>query len=97
MKGDRVEVLVDAGTGSVERFEINATRAGRRIEVTTGRGVVEVTEVTRTGRPVRSGRFMASRVVALVEHPALEGDGGVDETTQRRLGSPEPSTRAGSG
>ena len=97
MKGDRVEVLVDAGTGSVERFEINATRAGRRIEVTTGRGVVEVTEVTRTGRPVRSGRFMASRVVALVEHPALEGEGGVDETTQRRLGSPEQSTGAGSG
>jgi hypothetical protein len=24
--------------------------------------------------------------VALVEHPALEGEGGVDETTQRRLG-----------
>jgi hypothetical protein len=48
MKGDRVEVLVDAGTGSVERFEIVATRAGRRLEVTTGRGVVEVTEMTRT-------------------------------------------------
>ena len=96
MKGDRVEILVDAGTGSVERFEIRATRAGRRLEVTTGRGVVEVAEVTRTGRPVRSGRFMASRVVALVEHPALEGDGGVDETTQRRLGGPEPSSGGGS-
>ena len=62
----RVEVLVlvDAGTGSAERFEIVATRAGRRLEVTTGRGVVEVAEVTRTGRPVRSGRFMARRVVA---------------------------------
>ena len=32
MKGDRVEILVDAGTGSVERFEISATKAGRRIE-----------------------------------------------------------------
>jgi hypothetical protein len=32
--------------------------------------VIEVTEVTRTGAPVRSGRFMADRVVALVEHPA---------------------------
>jgi hypothetical protein len=89
MKGDRVEVLVDAGTGTVERFEIVATRAGRRLEVTTGRGVVEVSEVTRSGRPVRSGRFMASRVVALVEHPAVE-DGAVDETTQRRLGSADP-------
>ena len=90
MKGDRVEVLVDTGTGGVERFEIVATRAGRRIEVTTGRGVVEVAEVTRTGNPVRSGRFMANRVVALVEHPAREGVGGVDETTRRLLGSPEP-------
>ena len=86
MKGDRVEILVDAGTGTVERFEISATKAGRRIEITTGRGIVEVAEMTRTGRTVRSGRFMASRVVALVEHPALEGQGGVDETTQRRLG-----------
>ena len=90
MKGDRVEVLVDTGTGGVERFEIDATRAGRRIEVTTGRGVVEVAEVTRTGNPVRSGRFMASRVVALVEHPAKEGGGGVDETTRRLLGRQEP-------
>jgi hypothetical protein len=93
MKGDRVEVLVDAGTGSVERFEIVATRAGRRLEVTTGRGVVEVAEVTRTGRPVRSGRFMASRVVALVEHPALEGS--VEETTRRRLGSQGPPAPGG--
>ena len=45
-------------------------RAGRRVEVSTSRGVIEVTEVTRTGAPVRSGRFMAERVVALVEHPA---------------------------
>ena len=34
------------------------------------RGVVEVTEVTRTGTAVRTARFMASRVIALVEHPA---------------------------
>jgi hypothetical protein len=30
---------------------------------------VEVTEVTRTGEPVRAAKFMGSRVVALVEHP----------------------------
>ena len=95
MKGDRVEVLVDTGTGGVERFEIEATRAGRRIEVTTGRGVVEVAEVTRTGNPVRSGRFMTSRVVALVEHPARESEGSVDETTRRRLGGHEPPGSAG--
>ena len=71
MKGDRVEVVVAADDGS-RTYEIVATRAGRRVEVSTGRGVVEVTEVTRTGEPVRTARFMASRVVALVEHPASE-------------------------
>jgi hypothetical protein len=71
MRGDRVEVLVDTGNG-VQTFEITATRAGRRVEVTNARGVVEVTEVTRSGQPVRTGRFMATRVVALVEHPAEE-------------------------
>jgi hypothetical protein len=71
MRGDRVEVLVDTGNG-VQTFEITATRAGRRVEVTNARGVVEVTEVTRSGQPVRTGRFMTTRVVALVEHPAEE-------------------------
>jgi hypothetical protein len=69
MKGDRVEVLVDTGNG-VQAFEIQASKAGRRVDVSTVRGVVEVTEITRTGRPIRSGRFMATRVIALVEHPA---------------------------
>jgi hypothetical protein len=85
MKGDRVEVVVDTGQG-VQTFDIAATKNGRRIEVTTARGVVEVTEVTRGGTPVRTGRFMASRLIALVEHPAQEGnDGRVDVTTRRRM------------
>jgi hypothetical protein len=71
VKGDRVEIVVDAGDG-VPTYEIAATRAGRRVEVSTGRGVVEVVELTRSGRPIRSGRFMSSRVIALVEHPAGE-------------------------
>ncbi|MGA2036057.1 MAG: hypothetical protein ABSH04_00500 [Acidimicrobiales bacterium] len=71
MKGDRVEVLVDIGDG-VQRFEVLATRAGRRIEISSVRGTVEVMEVTRSGRPVRSARFMATRVVAVVEHPAQD-------------------------
>jgi hypothetical protein len=70
MIGDMVEVIVDAGTGSARTFEISATRAGRRVEVTTARGVVEVAELTRTGHPMRVGRFMATRVIAIVEHPA---------------------------
>jgi hypothetical protein len=69
MKGDRVEIVIDAG-GSTRTYEVVATRAGRRVDVTHGRGLVEVTEVTRGGTPVRTARFMASRVLALVEHPA---------------------------
>ena len=69
MRGDRVEVVVDTGQG-VQTFMIAATKNGRRLEVTTARGVVEVTEVTRGGTPVRTARFMAGRVLALVEHPA---------------------------
>jgi hypothetical protein len=94
MKGDRVEAVVDTGQG-VQTFEIVARRAGRRIEITTARGVVEVTEVTRTGKPVRAGRFMASRLVALVEHPALEGNGGgVDVETRRKMGGDGSRSRS---
>jgi hypothetical protein len=81
MRGDRVEVVVAADDGS-RTYEIVATRAGRRVEVTTGRGVVEVVEVTRTGEPVRTARFMASRVVALVEHPASEARATSERTTE---------------
>jgi hypothetical protein len=80
VKGDRVEVLVDVGSG-VERFEIDASRAGRRVEVANVRGTVEVTEVTRTGVAVRTARFMTARVVAIVEHPARD----VEEPSPRRV------------
>jgi hypothetical protein len=63
VKGDRVEIVIDAG-GDVRTYEIAATRAGRRVEISTGRGMVTVAEVTR------SAQFMTSRVLALVEHPA---------------------------
>ena len=75
MKGDRVEILVDVGEG-VRAFEIAATREGRRVEISTARGTVEVAEVTRSGQVVRTARFMAARVVAVVEHPALEPESG---------------------
>lgn len=73
MKGDRVEILVDVGD-SVRGFEIVATREGRRVDVLIARGTVEVAEVTRAGQVVRSARFMTSRVIAVVEHPASEGE-----------------------
>ena len=69
MKGDRVEVVIDSGAGT-QTYEIAATRAGRRVDIANRRGIIEVSEVTRTGTPVRTARFMASRVVALVEYPA---------------------------
>jgi hypothetical protein len=68
MRGDRVEIVVDTGDGT-RTYEIAATRAGRRVEVHIARGVVEVSEVTRTGVTVRTARFMASRTLALVEYP----------------------------
>ncbi|MFJ4652964.1 hypothetical protein ACIP5Y_17015 [Nocardia sp. NPDC088792] len=69
MKGDRVEIVVDTGDGS-RNYEVSATRAGRKVEVRIARGVVEVSEVTRTGTAVRTARFLSGRVLALVEYPA---------------------------
>ncbi len=83
MKGDRVEIVIDAGSGTTRTYEVAATRAGRRVNVTHGRGVVEVSEVTRGGTVVRTGRFMANRIVALVEHPAAEE--GVEDRGPRAL------------
>jgi hypothetical protein len=71
MKGDWVEIVIDAG-GATRTYEVSATKAGRRVEVESRRGVVEVSEVTRSGSPVRVARFMASRILALVEHPAAD-------------------------
>lgn len=84
VRGDRVEIVIDAG-GEVRTYEVVATRNGRRVEINTGRGIVEVTEVTRGGTPVRTARFMASRILALVEHPS----------TDRSIGQEviEPSSR----
>ena len=80
MKGDRVEIVVDAG-GDTRTYEVEATRAGRRVDVSHGRGLVEVTEVTRGGTPVRTARFMAARVIALVEHPSPRAGAEEDEET----------------
>ena len=68
MRGDKVEIVVDAG-GENRTYEVAATRAGRRVEVVNRRGMIEVSELTRGGTAVRTARFMASRVIALVEHP----------------------------
>src|SRR3982751_1772500 len=91
MLGDRVEVLVDVGDGA-RGFDIAATKAGRRVEVSTSRGTVEVSEVTRTGNVVRSGRFMQTRVVAIVEHPPAEDEEAKPRARQRRrVGDDQPA------
>jgi hypothetical protein len=71
-KGDFVEVLVDAGGGSAKEYVVRANRSGRRVEVKTSRSTVEISELTRTGGVVRTAKFMAPRVLAVVEHPAGE-------------------------
>jgi hypothetical protein len=71
MRGDSVEIVIDVGGGTRTYF-VQATRAGRRVEVTQVRGSLEVSEVTRGGNPVRTARFMAARVIAVVEHPSGE-------------------------
>jgi hypothetical protein len=84
MKGDRVEIVVDAGDAP-RTYEIEATRAGRRLEIAHGRGLVEVSEVTRGGTAVRTARFMANRVIALVEHPAKQAPTADELATLHRI------------
>lgn len=86
-----MEIVVDLGDG-VRTFEVAATRAGRRVEITTSRGTVEVAEVTRTGRPVRSARFMAGRVVAIVEHPSEDADVAEPGGARRTQRHPDQSS-----
>lgn len=71
-KGDFVEVLVDAGGGSAREYVVEATRAGRSVEVRSSRTTIEVRELTRTGGVVRTARFIAPRVLAVVEHPSRD-------------------------
>lgn len=72
MKGDRIEIVIDAGSGTTRTYNLVATRAGRKVSLTHGRGFVEVSETTRGGSTVRTARFLTNRVLALVEHPALD-------------------------
>ena len=86
-----MEVLVDAGGGTAREYQIGATRAGRRVEIKTSRSSVEVNELTRTGRVVRSARFMGPRVLAVVEHPVQEDK----RTTPAAPDRPKLADRAG--
>jgi hypothetical protein len=87
MKGDWVEIVVDAG-GTTKTYEVQATRAGRRVEVASRRGLIEVVELTRGGTAVRTARFMASRVIAVVEHPANRSRGRTPRAGPSGQGGP---------
>ncbi|HEY7147058.1 MAG TPA: hypothetical protein VH637_22660 [Streptosporangiaceae bacterium] len=96
MKGDKVEIVIDAGGSATKTYEVAATRAGRRVEVVSRRGLVEVSELTRGGVAVRTARFMAARVVALVEHPAPRRQGnGLPGRSARPRGQQPGPDRAG--
>jgi hypothetical protein len=83
-----VEIVIDAG-GEVRTYEIVASRNGRRVEIETARGIVTVAEVNRSGTPVRTARFMASRILALVEHPAADQNIAREVIEPERLPSSE--------
>ena len=83
-----MEIVIDAG-GEVRTYDIVATSNGRRVEIETGRGIVTVSEVTRNGTPIRTARFMATRILALVEHPAA------DQNLAREVMEPRPIRSSG--
>jgi hypothetical protein len=91
VKGDRVEIVVDAGD-TTRTYEVVAARAGRRVETAVRRGVVEVSEVTRNGTVVRTARFMANRVLALVEQPVPREDNSEKPTGTGRPLREDPET-----
>jgi len=92
VKGDRVEITDDAGD-TARTYEVVASGAGRRVETAVRRGVVEVSEVTRTGAVVRTARFMANRVLALVEPPVPREDGSEKQGQTGRPLREDPETR----
>jgi hypothetical protein len=59
--------------------------------------MIEVSELTRGGTAVRTARFMASRVIALVEHPAPRRAGAADERAGRAAAPGERAGRAAAG
>lgn len=74
-KGDLIEILVDAGGGTAKEYQVRATKAGRKVEAKVSRTSVEVNELTRNNKIVRSARFLAPRVLAVVERPVGDGIG----------------------
>ena len=68
MKGDRVEIVIDSGEGT-QTYEVAATRAGRRVDITNRRGVVEVSEPGKVTVFFATGR----RVLAQAKEAPVGG------------------------
>jgi hypothetical protein len=90
-KGDRVEVIVDVG-GAARSFFVEAEANGRRVEVHEGqrgeRGMVLVELQARTGKVIKTDRFMGSRVIAMIETKVEEPE--EEAQTARARAVPEP-------
>ncbi len=73
MRGDRVVIWMDIGGGMTREFEVSATMNGRTVEVSeVKRGLIEVSELKKGGEKARTNKYMASRVIALVEERTEE-------------------------
>jgi hypothetical protein len=72
MRGDSVVVYVDTGAAEAREFVITASKNGREVEVKNVRNMIEVSEVMHTGKVVKTDRFMAARVIALIENRSEE-------------------------
>jgi hypothetical protein len=85
-RGDKVVILVDAGAEEAREFAMVADKNGRRIDVRQGRGeersFIMVDLVTRRGNPLLTWRFMATRIIALIEERVEDDEPEPPETDQ---------------
>ena len=68
-KGDKVNVVVDVGSGQTLERSFVADAAGREVAFTRGRDTVTVEVRGRAGTAVRTAEFRADRVILIEEVP----------------------------
>ncbi|WP_019629893.1 hypothetical protein [Actinomadura atramentaria] len=74
MLGDKIEILAIGDKGRTETCVISADRIGRRVEVVTEGDTMEIREVNRHGRVLRSVQYAKDHVIRLVKHFKQGGD-----------------------
>lgn len=82
------KIVIDAG-GQARTYEDTATRADRRVDVRTGRGLVEVSELAPRGvaRSARGGRRVAQPAPARRSSDSFWRQGEAETADRRRLSS----------